>query len=103
MAIAPVPAIYDEMKDHLASKATPEEILTFTASEEAEARADDLLDKNNAGTLTPEGRNERDQLLYFDGRISVRSSLNLTAMGTTPDTLFSSYSDEYQNTDDDQR
>lgn len=71
MATTPVPVIYDELLDYLASKATPEEILAFEASSQAAARAEDLLNKNNAGTLTPEEHRELQQMLYFDGRISV--------------------------------
>ena len=71
MVSAQVPLVYDEMLDYLAEKATPEEILAFRASEKAEARAEDLIDRNNAGTLTAEESLELQQLLYFDSRISV--------------------------------
>ena len=71
MASIPIPTIYDELLDYLASKVTPEEILAFKASPESDARAAELLDKNNAGTLTPDEAFELQQLLYFDGRISV--------------------------------
>ena len=71
MVSAQVPLIYDELLDYLVEKATPEEILAFRASEKAEARAADLLDRNNAGTLMPEEELELQQLLYFDSRISV--------------------------------
>jgi hypothetical protein len=71
MVSAQVPLVYDELLDYLVEKATPEEILAFRASEKAEARAADLLDRNNAGTLSPEEAIELQQLLYFDSRISV--------------------------------
>jgi hypothetical protein len=71
MVTAQVPLVYDELLDYLVEKAAPEEILAFRASEKAEARAADLLDRNNAGTLTPEEAIELQQLLYFDSRISV--------------------------------
>jgi hypothetical protein len=68
---AQIPLIYDELLDYLAEKAAPEEILAFKASEKAQERAEYLLDKNNAGTLTPEEYVELQQMLYFDGRVSV--------------------------------
>lgn len=71
MTIALVPLIYDELLDYFARRATPEEILAFKASPQAEERAEYLLDRNNAGTLTPEERLELDQMLYFDGKISI--------------------------------
>jgi hypothetical protein len=43
-----------EFFDYLIDKATPEEILAYKASEQEQERAYELLDKNNAGTLTPE-------------------------------------------------
>jgi hypothetical protein len=74
MVSAQVPLVYDELLDYLVEKAAPEEILAFRASDKAQARAADLLDRNNAGTLTPEESLELQQLLYFDSRISVLKS-----------------------------
>ncbi len=71
MAVAQVPPIYDELLDYLLEKATPEEILAFKASEKADERAADLLDRNNAGILTPAEALELEQMLYFDRKISV--------------------------------
>jgi hypothetical protein len=71
MAAAQIPLIYDELLNFLIQRATPEEILAFKASEKAEERAEDLLDRNNAGTLTPEETLELQQMLYFDRKISV--------------------------------
>jgi hypothetical protein len=71
MAIVQAPRIYDEILDYLIAKATPEEILAFRASSEADERAAYLIDGNNAGTLTLEEQIELQQMLYFDSRISV--------------------------------
>lgn len=71
MTTAQIPLIYDEILDYLIEKATPEEILGFKASEKAEDRAAYLLDQNNAGLLSAEETLELQQMLYFDGRISV--------------------------------
>ncbi len=71
MAAIQIPLIYDELLDFLLEWATPEEILAFKASDRAEERAEDLLDRNNVGTLTPEEKLELQQMLYFDRKISV--------------------------------
>jgi len=71
MAAAQIPPIYDELLDYLADKASPTEILAFQPSLKAEERADYLLDRNNAGTLTPSEALELQQMLYFDRRISL--------------------------------
>jgi hypothetical protein len=66
-----ISTIYDELLDYLASKASPEDVLAFQASEEAEQRASYLSDKNNAGALTPEEEAELEQLLDFDRKVSL--------------------------------
>ena len=71
MVTVPIAVVYDELIDYLIGKATPEEILAFKVSEQAQARAEELLDKNNAGTLTPEERMELEQILHFDGKVSI--------------------------------
>jgi hypothetical protein len=71
MVSAQILRAYDEIFDYLASKVSPEDILAFKVSEKAQARATKLLDKNNAGTLTPEERNELDLILHFDGKVAV--------------------------------
>ena len=40
--------------DYLLERADPEDVLAYQASEEEQERAFDLLEKNNAGTLTPD-------------------------------------------------
>lgn len=71
MAAVQIPLIYDELLDFLLERATPEEILAFKASDKADERAEYLLDRNNAGTLTPEEKLELQQMLHFDRKISV--------------------------------
>ena len=71
MVTAQIPPIYDELLDFLLQKATPQEILAFQASENAQARATDLLDKNHTGTLTQSEEIELAQMLYFDRKISL--------------------------------
>jgi hypothetical protein len=71
MVTAQVPLIYDELLDYLVQRATPEEILAFQPSQRAQERGIELLDRNNAGTLSSAEKFELDQLLYFDRKISV--------------------------------
>lgn len=66
-----IPPVYDELIDYLIERATPEEILAFAPSPRAEERAEELLDRNNAGTLSPPEVIELEQMLYFDRRISL--------------------------------
>ena len=56
----------EEFRDFMVTRATPEEILAFKASETAQARADELLDKNQEDVLTPDERFELEQMLEFD-------------------------------------
>ena len=58
--------IYDELLDFLVEKATPQELLAFRPSEVAQQRAEELTEKNKAGTLTPQEQAELEQMLAFD-------------------------------------
>lgn len=71
MALIHIPQVYDEFLEYFTEKATPEEIMAFQVSEAANERAAELLDKNNAGTLTLEETIELEQMLYFDRKFSV--------------------------------
>ena len=66
MATAQLNPIYDELLDFLVEKASPQELSAFRPSEAAQARADDLTEKNKADLLTPEERAELEQMLGFD-------------------------------------
>ena len=66
-----VPTAYDELVEYLASKATPQEILAFQISDEAQARANVLLEQNSAGQLTPDEYVELEQMRYFDRKVSL--------------------------------
>jgi hypothetical protein len=69
--MALLPSIYDDLLDFLIEKATPREILRFKASAAAETRAEELLEKNNAGTLTPDEMAELKHMLDVDRLVSV--------------------------------
>jgi hypothetical protein len=72
--------VYDAFLDYLVQKATPREILAFQLPESARERAEELLDRNNAGTLTPEERAELEQMLQTDRLISVLKARALDAL-----------------------
>ena len=63
--------VYDDLLDYLIQKATPQEILAFKASATAEQRAEELLEKNSAGTLTLDETAELQQMLQVDRLVSV--------------------------------
>ena len=61
--------IYQEFLEYLAQIATPEQILAFELSEAMQDHIEDLLDKNSDNRLTPDERQELEQIQQFD-RIS---------------------------------
>lgn len=71
MAAINIPTVYDELVEYLAQKATPEEILAFKVSDAAQERAEELLERNSDGTLTSEEHLELQQMLHFDGLVSI--------------------------------
>ena len=62
---------YDELIDYLAERANAEEILAFELSDLAQERAAELLERNNAGTISPLEQLELEQMLHFDRRIAL--------------------------------
>jgi len=75
--------LYDEFLDYLIEKATPQEILAFQASPEAQATAQDLIERNNAGTLTPDETRVLNQMLEFERMMSVLKAKALKAVRTS--------------------
>ncbi len=61
--------IFDELLDYLIEKATPQEVLSFRPSDNAQARATELLDKNNEGTITPSEVHELEQLRQYNAML----------------------------------
>lgn len=72
--------IYNDLLDYLIEKATPAEILAFQPSDQAQARAELLLERSSEGTLTPEERAELDQMLQVDRLVSVLKARALAAL-----------------------
>mgnify|MGYP001351610819 CR=1 FL=1 len=71
MATVNLLPLYDEFLDFLIEKATPQEILAFKASPEAQAYAQELIERNNAGTLTPDEARTLGQMLEFERMMSL--------------------------------
>jgi hypothetical protein len=78
--MATLSPVYDDLLDFLIEKATPEQILAFKASGAAEERAEVLLEKNSAGTLTPDETAELQQMLQVDRLVSVLKARALQAL-----------------------
>ena len=74
------PPIYDRLLDFLIEKATPEEILAFSATDEEQQHADDLSERLSAGTLTPEEQAELGQLRAFDEWVSLLKARALESL-----------------------
>ena len=77
MTFAPV---YEEFVDYLVKEATPQTILALKVSDEAQARARDLLERNNADTLSPEEQAELEQMRLFDLLVSMLKARALEAL-----------------------
>ena len=65
------PLIVGEFLEALLKKMSPEEILAFKASPEAQARVHELLDKNNAGTLSNDERIELERSVEFEQALAI--------------------------------
>ncbi len=48
-----IPAVYQEVLDFLIKRPTPEEIIAFKVSSQAQTRLSELLEKNRSVTLNP--------------------------------------------------
>ena len=75
-----IPTAYDELVEYLAERANPQEIVDFKVSGAAQARADELLERNSAGALAPEEQLELEQMRYFDRLVSLLKARALEDM-----------------------
>jgi len=71
MVLNIVSPVYQELVDYLAQTATPEQIMAFKVSNAMQKRADELLERNSDGELTPEEASELQQMLQFDRMVSL--------------------------------
>lgn len=76
-----VAPLYDHFLTYLVEKATPQEILAFEIPEADQARVLDLLDKQDADTLTDAEAAELEQMQSIDRLISVLKAKALVASG----------------------
>jgi hypothetical protein len=68
---------YDEFMEFLAHSRSPEEVLAFKASLDAQRRADELTERNKSGTLSEPEKVELDEMLRinrFVSRLKARAS-----------------------------
>ena len=71
MQATDVTTIYDELIDYLVEKATPQIIIAFQVSDEAQERADYITERNKNGELTPEESTELEQMLELNGLVGM--------------------------------
>jgi hypothetical protein len=83
MTAAKLAPIYDDLLDFLVQKATPQEILAFHASDPAQQRAEELAERNSAGTLTPDETAELQQMLLADRLVSLLKARALAILHRT--------------------
>lgn len=72
--------LYDEPLDYLVEKATPQEILAFQAPPEAQAYAQDLLERQSAGELAPDEAQILGQMAQFERLMSVLKAKALRSL-----------------------
>ncbi len=72
--------LYDQFLDYLVEKATPDDILAFQATEDARNHARILLERQSAGTLTPEETLQLEQMRQFERMMALLKSKALLAL-----------------------
>jgi hypothetical protein len=80
MATSSVLPAFDAFLDYLVEKATPQEILAFSVPPEEQERASKLLERQNAGSLTPVEALELDRMREFDRLVSLLKAKALARM-----------------------
>ncbi len=66
-----LPSSYDHLLDKFVRLLSPEEMLAFHLSDEEQQHIDDLLERNNAGELTREEKNELQQYAEIERTVSL--------------------------------
>lgn len=79
MATNVLPA-FDSFLDYLVEKATPQEILAYSVSPEEQERASELLERQNAGTLTPDEAAELQRMAELDRLVSLLKAKALASL-----------------------
>jgi hypothetical protein len=75
-ALSPV---FDDFVEFLTVHLSKDEILGYTASEEAQERASELLERNSAGDLSPDEQEELQEMMRVDGIVSLLKARALAA------------------------
>jgi hypothetical protein len=75
-------ALYDDLLDVLAESADAQRVLAFRLSDEKQARLDELLEKNRAGTLTDEESSELDAYERFEHLVRLLKGRVLQKQGS---------------------
>ena len=75
------PALYDDLLDVLAESANTQRVLAFRLSDAKQARLDDLLERNRAGTLTYEESSELDAYERFEHLVRLLKARVLQKQG----------------------
>jgi hypothetical protein len=76
------PTVYDDLLDLLAESADAQRVLAFRLSDEKQARLDELLEKNRAGTLTDDEAVELDVYERFEHLVRLLKARMLQKLGT---------------------
>lgn len=84
MATAPhLLPLYNQFLDYLVEKATPQEILSFQASPDAQTVAHELLERLSSGDLSADEQQVLDQIVQFEQMMSLLKAKALKALRTT--------------------
>ncbi|MBI1278222.1 MAG: hypothetical protein GC179_08855 [Anaerolineaceae bacterium] len=67
----PVRSVFSEITDFLATNPTPQEIIDYQLSEDLQACAHELLERNGEDQLTPEERDEMFDFVRVDEMMSL--------------------------------
>jgi hypothetical protein len=67
----PIRSVFSEITDFLATNPTPQEIIAYQLSEDLQARAHELLERNGEDQLTPEERDEMFDFVRVDEMMSL--------------------------------
>ena len=81
MAAIHLSPVYNAFVDFVVQKATPNEVLAFKLPASTKRRAIELLERSNAGTLTPEEALELEQMQQIDRLVSVLKARALETAG----------------------
>ena len=72
--------LYDELLEYLVDKATPQEILAFKASPEAQAYAQNLIERQSEGRISPQEAQILGQMEQVERLMSVLKAKALRSL-----------------------